>query len=350
MKTILLIEDNPEVRDNIQEMLELEGYEVLIAENGKSGVKLARENIPDLIICDIMMSQLDGYGVLHILNKNADTAAIPFIFLTAKIERADIRKGMGLGADDYLTKPFEPSELMTAIETRIKRHKEAVGESQFHLRNLDQAAQTKRALAELKAISKEGRIQHFKAGENVYWERDESGALILVNSGKIKTYKTNQKDKKLITGIHCEGKYIGFNALISNSAHTESAVALEDSELYFIPKDKFFKLLYDNRDVANRFIRIISNNLKEKEEQMLHLAYHSVRQRAAEALVELQKKSKSCGEILISREDLANMVGTAPESVIRALADFKEEHLIDIKPHKIDVLNLQILKKIAAVD
>ncbi|MEO9964151.1 MAG: response regulator [Reichenbachiella sp.] len=349
MKKILLIEDNPEVRENTREILELEGYTVLIAEDGKTGVKLAQKNLPDLIVCDIMMSGLDGYGVLHILNKNPLTSVIPFIFLTAKADRIDIRKGMGLGADDYLTKPFDSNELLTAIETRLNRHNEA-SQEEFYIKDLDPSDQNKRAIASLNAIAAEGRIQHFRAGEGIYWEGDEASALILVNSGKIKTYKTNQEKKKLITGIYCSGKYIGFNALITNSNYSESAVALEDSELYFISRHKFFKLLYENRDVANKFIRIISNNLKEKEEQMLHLAYNSVKQRAAEALVSLQKKSKKCGEIFISREDLANMVGTAPESVIRALSDFREARLINVSPHHIDVFNLKELKKIAAID
>ena len=98
-KKILLIEDNADVRENAAEILSLAGYDVQTAVNGKSGVDMAQKDKPDLIICDIMMPELDGYGVLHILSKSADTAGIPFIFLTAKTEKADIRKGMNLGAD-----------------------------------------------------------------------------------------------------------------------------------------------------------------------------------------------------------------------------------------------------------
>lgn len=116
MKRILLVEDNETVRENTAEILELANYEVLTAENGRSGVEKAQKNEIDLIICDIMMPELDGYGVLHILNKNPATASIPFIFLTAKTERADYRRGMNLGADDYLTKPFDDLELLDAVE------------------------------------------------------------------------------------------------------------------------------------------------------------------------------------------------------------------------------------------
>ena len=122
MKKILLIEDNTEIRENTGEILSLANYEVITAPNGKIGVTLAQEQNPDLIICDIMMPELDGYGVLHILSKKTETAQIPFIFLTAKTERSDVRKGMELGADDYLTKPFDDTELLNAVETRLHKY------------------------------------------------------------------------------------------------------------------------------------------------------------------------------------------------------------------------------------
>ncbi len=128
MKKILLIEDNPDIRENTSEILELDGYEVLTAENGKIGVDLAIKEIPDLIICDIMMPVLDGYGVLHLLSKNKETTDIPFIFLTAKAERSDFRKGMEMGADDYITKPFDDVELLSAIESRLRK-KEVIKKS-----------------------------------------------------------------------------------------------------------------------------------------------------------------------------------------------------------------------------
>ena len=120
-KKILLIEDNPDVRENTAEILGLAGYDVQTAVNGKAGVEMAQKDKPDLIICDIMMPELDGYGVLHILSKNSETAGIPFIFLTAKTEKTDIRKGMNLGADDYLTKPFDDTDLLNAIEARLRK-------------------------------------------------------------------------------------------------------------------------------------------------------------------------------------------------------------------------------------
>jgi CheY-like chemotaxis protein len=121
MKKILVIEDNTEVRENLLEILELSGYEALGAENGKTGVQIAQNEAPDLILCDIMMPELDGYGVLHILSRQAKTADIPFIFLTAKAEKEDFRRGMALGADDYITKPFDNMALLQTVEARLAK-------------------------------------------------------------------------------------------------------------------------------------------------------------------------------------------------------------------------------------
>jgi two-component system, sensor histidine kinase and response regulator len=121
MTTILAIEDETKIRENIQDILELEGFNVLTAENGRIGVQLAQEHNPDLIICDVMMPELDGYDVLVALRQDPSTLKIPFIFLSAKATKADFRKGMLLGADDYLTKPFTPSELREAISVRLQK-------------------------------------------------------------------------------------------------------------------------------------------------------------------------------------------------------------------------------------
>ncbi|MGK7918969.1 MAG: response regulator [Trichodesmium sp.] len=121
MKKILVIEDDKVISTIITDILEAEDFAVITAENGRIGVKKAQEEIPDLIICDVMMPEIDGYGVLKLLRKNLVTEAIPFIFLTAKSTKADLREGMELGADDYLTKPFTRNELMKAISTRLDK-------------------------------------------------------------------------------------------------------------------------------------------------------------------------------------------------------------------------------------
>ena len=121
-KKILIIEDNSLIRDNISEILDLAGYETLKAENGKQGIEQAIATVPDLIICDIMMPVIDGYGVLHIVQTNDKLKNIPFIFLSAKNERPEVRKGMQLGADDYIGKPFDPTDLLNTVEVSIRHN------------------------------------------------------------------------------------------------------------------------------------------------------------------------------------------------------------------------------------
>ncbi|MBW4538765.1 MAG: response regulator [Myxacorys chilensis ATA2-1-KO14] len=122
MKTILVIEDEQAVRESILDLLEAEGFHSIGGENGTAGVNLAHEYHPDLILCDIQMPELDGYGVLTNLRQSSDTASIPFIFLSARTTKVDIRQGMELGADDYLTKPCTAVELLGAISGRLAKH------------------------------------------------------------------------------------------------------------------------------------------------------------------------------------------------------------------------------------
>src|SRR5262245_60150042 len=120
-KKLLIIEDQAPMRRNLALLLEIAGYDVKTAENGRAGVEAARARRPDLIICDVMMPELDGYGVVQALRAEAATATTPFIFLTAKGDKADVRIGMNFGADDYLTKPVNRDDLLAAVEARLAR-------------------------------------------------------------------------------------------------------------------------------------------------------------------------------------------------------------------------------------
>ena len=131
MKKILVIEDDSEMRRNIVTVLRLEQYQPIAAENGRVGVELAKREKPDLILCDVMMPELDGYGVLKALHEDTNTALTPFIFLTAKGEKDDLRSGMNLGADDYLTKPVAQADLLKAIEVRLRRSEQQHAQWEF---------------------------------------------------------------------------------------------------------------------------------------------------------------------------------------------------------------------------
>ncbi|MDX5346356.1 MAG: response regulator [Hymenobacteraceae bacterium] len=350
MKKILLIEDNPEIRENTAEILELANYNVFQAENGKVGVELAKQEHPDLIICDIMMPQLDGYGVLHLLGKNADTASIPFIFLTAKAEKEDFRKGMNLGADDYLTKPFDDLELLDAVEMRLKKNEILKAEFQKNTAGIDAFIQEAKGFEELnKLISDKRKVTVFKKKQNLFMEGSHPNALYFLNHGKVKAYKANEEGREYITNLYKDGDFIGYLDLIEDTPYRESAMALEDSEVYIIPKEDFNTLLYQNRDVASKFIKLLSDNLADREERLIKLAYNSVRKRVAEAILLVEKQylkdENYNSQITISREDLASIVGASKETVIRTLADFKDEKLIDTRGSKIMILNNEKLRK-----
>jgi len=344
MKKILLIEDNQEIRENIAEILALANYDVLEAEHGKAGIELAKIENPDLIICDIMMPQLDGYGVLHLLSKNPATSGIPFIFLTAKSEKQDFRKGMNLGADDYLIKPFDDLELLDAVEMRLKKNDILKSEFQKNATGLQEFIQEAKEVSDLnQIISQEQKISCIKKKHQLFAEGNYPNALFFLNKGRVKTYKTNEEGREYITNLYKDGDFIGYLDLLEEQAYRESAVALEDSEVCIIPKEDFFSLLHNNREVANKFIKILSDNLADKEERLLQLAYNSVRKRVAEALLLVEKQyQQDIGknfQVTISREDLANLVGASKETVIRTLSDFKDEKLISIEGGKIIITN-----------
>jgi len=346
MKKILIIEDNAEIRENTSEILALANYEVLTAENGKIGVDIAQREKPDLIICDIMMPELDGYGVLHILSKKTETAAIPFIFLTAKTEKSDIRKGMLLGADDYLTKPFDDTELLNTIEARLKKYELRIKDYPGTSDGLDHFIHDARKVLHLKELCKDKKVKTLRKKAELFAEGETPVSIFFLKSGSIKTYQSHPDGKELITNLYKEGDYFGFEPLLENSSYPETAVALEDSEVISIPKADFLTLVSSHHDVASGFISLLCQKVNEKEKQLLNLAYNSIRQRTAEALLKVSALNKDQGKINISREDLSKIVGTASESVIRVLSEFKEEEIIEIESGKIKVIRADKLEKV----
>lgn len=351
MKKILLIEDNVEIRENTSEILTLDGYEVTVAENGKEGVTKAIAEKPDLIICDIMMPVLDGYGVLHLLTKNPETADIPFIFLTAKAERTDFRKGMDMGADDYITKPFDDVELLNAVESRLRKVEVLNQKYQKTLEGLDNMVRDAGGDEELRLLNERREIRTFKKKAEIYREGAFPFYLFFVMKGKVKTYKTNDDGKELITQLYQAGDYFGHVHLLQETAYQDTAAALEETEICLIPKDDFFSLLFQNRQVAKKFIQLLSAEIDTTENQLLHLAYNSVRKRMAESLLryfshtELTEKDLRDG-IRVGREDLANLAGTSLETAIRTLSDFKDEKLIDITSGRIKILSEEGLRRL----
>jgi len=356
MRRLLVIDDHDDIRENIAEILTLAGYEVFTAPNGKKGVEIALKEKPELIVCDIMMPELDGYGVLHLLRKNEATLETPFIFLTAKTERIDFRKGMEMGADDYITKPFDDIELLNAIEIRLKKNDvlqakysgDEKGASEF-ITDLNNSGVIRLdpTTAETQELSKKMVL---------YQEGKRPKYLYLLKSGKIKAFRINEDGKEYITNLYIAGDYIGYLPLLENKSYEDSAIVLEDAEVALFPKDEFVDALYRDLSVAGKFIRLIALNVKEKEERLLSLAYGSLRKRVARGLLDIHAKfailtadvkTRSTPVLLsISREDIAQYIGTATESLIRTLSDFKGEKLIDMQDGKVHITDVQKLQNL----
>ncbi|WP_159476820.1 response regulator [Dyadobacter sp. 3J3] len=346
-ESILVIEDSKDIRESTAEILEFSGYTVLQASNGKKGVEMATNQRPDLILCDIMMPELDGYGVLYLLSKNPDTDSIPFIFLSAKAERIDFRKGMEMGADDYLTKPFDDIELLSAIESRLTKE---VKQKAYHsktLKNLEKLTiGADSGAAELKALIECRKIRHIKKKQTLYYDGDAPLGIYLILSGSVKTIKRTDDGRELITGLYSADDYLGVDALLLDVVFNETAEAIEDTAVCLLLKESVITLLSTYPQLGNQFIKILSNNIRDKEEQMLDLAYNSVRKRLSNVLIKLNKQSSGEPvEFKVSREELASMVGIATETVSRTLSDFKDEGIIEKKGSVIRILDMNRLSK-----
>jgi CRP-like cAMP-binding protein len=348
--TILVVEDDREMIENISGILQLADYHVIKASNGRTAVTMALQHQPNLIICDIMMPELDGYGVLKILGNNPQTAGIPFIFLTAKADRSDVRAGMELGADDYIIKPFDGSELLKVVEVRLRKHQQVLAISDTNIETIDQFYSHARQLKEFQNLSHNRILRTIRKREFVYMEGTEPNDLFIIKKGIVKTYKATQDGKELVTGIHHAGEFIGFLALLENTPYTESAVVLDEAELYLIPKDDFLSLIYSNREIARNFIRLLSNNLHETEERLMEMAYQSVRQRVASSLLKISSHlgvQEGGRYIHMARKDISGIVGTATESLNRTLAEFRDEGILEITESGIRLLDKRKLEKIS---
>ncbi len=339
MKTILVIEDNEDIRENVTEILTLSDYNVISAPNGKVGIESAQKNKPDLIICDIMMPGVDGYGVLHVLHKDPQTQNIPFVFLTSKSERSDFRAAMEMGADDYITKPFAGNELLNAIESRLKKSEVIKKNLSADLQGLNELRAALSNSKTLEDLTGESTMNDYKKRQVIYKEGNHPHYLFYIAKGKVKTYKTHEDGKDLVIDLYNEGDFFGYTSLLENTVYRETAEAIEETELALVPRREFESLLNSNPAISRKMISLLSKNVATKEEQLLGIAYNTLRKKVAEALVTMYRKyhadKKEPFLIEISREELATIAGTATESLIRTLSDFKSENLIDIKTGKI---------------
>lgn len=340
MAKILIIEDNFHVRDNLCEILELYGYESMQASNGKEGIRIALQEKPDLIICDIMMPELDGYGVIKILKESEIAKDIPVIFLTAKAEKDDLRKGMRLGAADYLTKPFDDAELLEVVKMRIQvgnnSHLNKITAGTLDLDVFDK---------KIKALCENTESRQFSNKEYIYKKGKQPFYLYFIIKGKVKIKLENQIGKSIISNIYTKGQVIGLQALITKTEYKHDAISLFDTEVALIPKESFMHALYSDISFTGCILKSLSKSLQSANQKILNQAYGSVRYKVANTLLQLHKVFEK-STITLSRDDIAEIAGTAKESTIRTLSDFKNANLIKIKGSDIEILDIEGLKAI----
>ncbi len=340
-KKILIIEDDQVMRENTAEILQLANYNVITSSNGKEGLEKAAFFKPDLIICDILMPEIDGYGVLQIVMRNIALQNVPFIFMSAKTKHEDIRKGMDLGASDYITKPFEESELLSAVESRLKRYAimekanqhETMISKKWRIDEIEKAFHLKEKL-------------DYKTGSTIYCQGNVSNYIYYVVDGEVKTYQVNQDGKELITEIFKGKSFFGFTSLLSNKPYSENAEAIKPTKLIRIQKRELQDLIKNNPQLSFNFMDLLSSDLDQIKQHLMRLAYDSVRKKTADAILELQTKEGSQEDIEISRSDLASILGIAKETLTRTLTDFKDEKLIMTNRNKISILDKKKLLSI----
>lgn len=330
---ILVIEDNIDIRENIVELLSLSGFDTIEAVDGREGAKFALQELPDLILCDIMMPGLDGYGVLHILSKHRETHNIPFIFLTAKAEKSDMRKGMTLGADDYITKPFDETDLLTAIENRLKK---SANNQPFDNGRED--------LFE-KIFEKGKQVKSYDKKEYFYREEDTPRKLFFIHEGKVKISKINKDGREVVLELYGKGDFFGYWGILEDRLYNENAQALENCVIYEIPMEDFKALLRTNTTVSASFLKLLSNNMLIKEDKIIELAYESVRKRIANSILAINDVYGNDDlSFKVSRELIASMAGTTIPTTIRMITEFKNAGLINTSASLIQIVDYDKLK------
>nr|WP_321230048.1 response regulator [uncultured Psychroserpens sp.] len=350
MKKVLLIEDDTVLRENTAEILELSNYEVLTASNGQIGLEMVKKHKPDIVVCDIMMPVLDGYGVLEGLSKQDETKFIPFIFLSAKTERRDVRKGMDLGADDYITKPFSEDEIISAIESRIAKASILKDERESFENAPSNDEDELRTLNDLKNFFDDnGTIFNYKKNDIIYKEGHNSNFIYLITNGAVKCFKFDEKGKELTTALHKEDDLFGYTSFTQNTPYRETATAIKDLEMVGVSKTELKEVLDNNHKLTLEVIQMLTDDLTGVKDQLLQMAYSSVQKKTASTILRFADKINSKPEdpIKISRNDLASVAGIATETLIRTISDFKKQGLIEMEGRNIRVLNLQKLQDIS---
>lgn len=331
-QTIVVIEDQEEVRENLVETLELDGYSVHAAADGHAGVRAVREHSPQLVLCDVMMPRLDGYGVLKLLRDDDATRHIPLVFLTARAEREDLRRGMNLGAADYVTKPYFQDELLNVVKQRVLPE----GGQPVATAASDRAPDapnwggSPERLAEvLDGLQARGRERAYGDRAPIHFRGDPTRAVGRVVEGRVRLYRETTFDKVLTVDSVGPGGWYGIDDVLAGGAHGLSAAAHPRAVVAVVDAAEVRDALRHHPELWWWLGGQLAQDLALRAEQLVQIAYYSVRKRVAEYL--LRTTSAEGGpdaRVELRREDIAEAVGTTPESVTRVLTEFRRDGLV----------------------
>ena len=345
---ILIILEDFDLRSKITEILKIGKYNVKSTDSGKRGIDMIRNSPVDVIICGVNVSEIDGFGVLGVVNKFMETAAISFIMLLSNQDNDLARRVMEMGADGYLTASFDDGELLNQIEVRLRKKRfqhELFLKQHMQLRSIHNNSD------EMSWIRSrfEGRIPKFFKKNQMLYYRGERRSLGLhyILSGKVKTYVADASGNVLITGIYGPSDYFGLQGTLLGIESAESAEAIDSAEVVSLPMADVHNLLSDHPDLFSIFVKDLARTLNDRDEMLLDTAYYSVRKRIAKAIIRLTNISYNSGEngrFLLPRNDLACVVGIATETLSRVLSDFAREGLIEKDGNDIIVLDKHSLK------
>lgn len=333
---ILIIEDNAEMRENIGEILNLAGYDTVLAVDGLDGVQKARQFNPDLILCDIMMPNLDGFGVLKIKNQDEILRNIPLIFLTAKAEKEDFRKGMNLGAEDYLMKPFEDSDLLQVIESKLLKYSRLGSTIQNkRLSSLIRFDEFKKLEIVQELIQSVPSKEYGKKSK--LWTYEESvHSIHWLEEGMIKETMDTVGFKTIILNFINNHNFVDAHYLFQPKYHSQCET-IEPSLVKMLPKQKLEEIII-KENLLPSLLSFTSRQYYETAKRLSVNSFGNVREKIAYHLIILEK-SFNHHMIQLSREDLAAFCGMAKETLIRTLSEFKEEKLIEIDSKGISIKN-----------
>jgi CRP/FNR family cyclic AMP-dependent transcriptional regulator len=335
MRKILLIANDPAIRAMTTDILALAHHQVLLAQDGKSGVELAETEHPDVIITEVAMPGLDGYGVMHLLQSYPWFYNTLFIVLCAACDKGELRRAMTMGADDVIIKPFDGTELLSCIEVRSKKREwlsKANGNGNGAT-PISIPIQTEKEL--MVQLISDRNIDRYNRRQLIYKKGDRPTKLFYLINGKARSYNTHADGKDLAIDLFGPGDFLGYSDIIKNHNYSESVETIDYAELAVIPRSDFEELVFQNTVFAKRFVDLVITRSRTMEQRLLWMAYHSLRQKVAAALLHLKDKygngQEEPFEVNLNRSIFASIAGTATESSIRTLGEFRSEKLIELE-------------------